>query len=145
MKLLASLLLASLVSTSAAIAAVGVPTSETSNPATTTEIIVTDSLQTQRTQYYYYNFGTVGLNWRESQDFVVRNRSSHSIYFNNITISGSAYSSYSGCPYRLYPGQSCATRVDFIPWFEGYHYGRLGFWLNSGSIIIDLQGYGRRW
>ena len=109
------------------------------------ELIITDDPRSLDSKYYYYNFGSVTVHYRESADFVFRNRSSRSVYFNNITISGSAYRAYSGCPYRLNPGNSCVTRVDFVPWYEGYHYGRLGFWYNGGNIIIDLQGYGRSW
>jgi|GEM_PF-1035506 hypothetical protein len=109
------------------------------------ELVVTDDPRSLDSKYYYYNFGSVTVHYRESADFVFRNRSSSSVYFNNITVSGSAYRAYSGCPYRLSPGSSCVTRVDFVPWYEGYHYGRLGFWYNGGNIIIDLQGYGRSW
>jgi hypothetical protein len=140
MKLLVSLFLASLVSLSALASE---PKKATT--AKPTEIVITNEAQAQNSQYYSYNFGSIGVNWRISADFVVRNNSSYTLYFNNITISGSSYRAYSGCPYQLYPGQSCVTRVDFQPWYVGYQYGRLGFWFSHGSIIVDLTGYGTRY
>ncbi len=107
--------------------------------------ITTDTITAERNRYYSYSFGQVRVNWSEWADFWVRNNGHSPVYMQSVYVYGSAYRGWSDCPSYLYPGQSCLTRVEFRPWHEGYETGRLRISFSTGSIYIDLSGWGVRY
>ncbi|ASD63454.1 Ig-like domain-containing protein [Bdellovibrio bacteriovorus] len=110
------------------------------------EVTVTPStIETQSHQYYYYNFGSVRVNWSQYADIYLRNTGHEPLYVRGVYISGAAFWAWSQCPNYLYPGQSCLTRVEFRPWYEGYFSGALRFAFPNGSIVVELYGWGVRW
>lgn len=103
------------------------------------------TVETQHNKYYYYNFGNVRVNWSEYADIYLRNTGNEPLYVHGVYISGSAFWAWSHCPNYLYPGQSCLTRVEFRPWYDGYFSGTLRFSFPDGSIVVDLYGWGVRY
>ncbi|MEK2645778.1 hypothetical protein [Bdellovibrio sp. BCCA] len=103
------------------------------------------SLSSQSGRYYYYNFGNVRLNFSEWADITLRNTGVEPLNIRGVFIMGSGYWAWSNCPNFLIPGQTCLTRVEFRPWYEGYFTGRLRFAFWDDSIYVDLYGWGVRW
>ena len=106
------------------------------NPAT---------IEAQSNRYYYYNFGSVRLNWSQYADLYLRNTGTEPLQIRAIYISGATFWAWSQCPEYLAPGQACLTRVEFHPWYEGYFSGSLRFKFPDGNIIVDLYGWGVRY
>lgn len=110
------------------------------------EITVTPAtIETQNHQRYYYNFGSVRVNWSQYADIYLRNTGHEPLYIRGVYISGAAFWAWSQCPNYLYPGQSCLNRVEFRPWSEGYFSGTLRFALSNGNLMVDLYGWGVRY
>lgn len=104
-----------------------------------------NTIETQSRDYYYYNFGSVRVNWSRYADIYLRNTGHEPLHVRGVFISGSAFWAWSYCPNVLYPGQSCLTRVEFRPWYEGYFSGALRYQFPHGSIWVDLYGWGTRY
>jgi len=102
-------------------------------------------LKTQYDRYYYYNFGSVPVNFSRYADFTLRNVGNQPVYLRGVFIIGSAFWAWSNCPPYLFPGQACLTRVEFRPWHEGSFNGRLRFAFPTDNIYIDLFGWATRW
>ncbi|MFS4461181.1 hypothetical protein [Bdellovibrio sp. HCB2-146] len=108
--------------------------------------ISSDVLSSQGNKYYSYHFGQVRVNWSEWADLYLRNTGNGPLYVQGVYLHGSsAFRAWSNCPAYLYPGQSCLTRVEFRPWYEGYDTARLRFALADGNIYVDLGGWGVRY
>nr|BFD59917.1 hypothetical protein CKG001_20240 [Bdellovibrio sp. CKG001]BFD63324.1 hypothetical protein BdHM001_20050 [Bdellovibrio sp. HM001] len=103
------------------------------------------TIEAQSSRYYYYNFGSVRVNWSQYADLYLRNTGQEPLQIRGIYITGAAFWAWSQCPEFLFPGQSCRTRVEFRPWHEGYFSGALRFKFPDGNIIVDLYGWGVRY
>lgn len=103
------------------------------------------NIEAQSRDYYYYNFGNVRVNWSRYADIYLRNTGYEPLYIRGVFIAGTAFWAWSYCPKVLYPGQSCLTRVEFRPWYEGAFSGTLRYQFPHGSIWVDLYGWGTRY
>ncbi|KHD89575.1 MAG: hypothetical protein OM95_02240 [Bdellovibrio sp. ArHS] len=101
-------------------------------------------LETKANRYYSYNFGSQWLHFSRCVDFTLRNTGSQPVQLRGVFIMGSSFWAQSNCPPWLAPGQVCLTRVEFRPWFEGSHHGRLRFAFIEDSIYVELFGWGVR-
>ncbi|WP_373997651.1 hypothetical protein [Bdellovibrio bacteriovorus] len=104
----------------------------------------TGQIEAKGDRYYSYNFGSQWINFSRWVDFTLRNTGTDPVQLRGVFIMGSSYWAQSDCPPMLAPGQVCLTRVEFRPWFEGSHHGRLRFAFINDSIYIDLYGWGIR-
>lgn len=112
------------------------------SPQQQVEIEISDGASTQHSRRYSYNFGSVRVNWSEWAYITLRNTGYGPVSIYGVSVYGAGFSGWTGCPYYLYGGQSCTTRVEFRPWSQGYYNGRLDFRLSSGNIYFDLYGWG---
>lgn len=92
-------------------------------------------------QYLSYNFGSVTVGFTMYADITLTAKATETLEVKKITISGFSYDASSNCPAVLNPGQTCTTRVYFLPHFEGGHWGQLAFQLKENNIFVDLFGY----
>ena len=94
-------------------------------------------------QYLRYDFGLVGVNFRETVDFTLTAKGPEPTLLKSITIGGQMYYASSNCPDVLPVGKACTTRVSFWPSRDGFYPGQLNFYMADSAIYIDLAGWGR--
>ena len=105
------------------------------------EITVNENqIEAAANQYYSYDFGQVFINSSSFANFNIRNTGSGVLAIHGIYIGGATFTAWSNCPAYLNPGQACGARVEFRPWYDGYHRGRLEFRFAQDSIFVDLFG-----
>ncbi|UXR63282.1 hypothetical protein EZJ49_09350 [Bdellovibrio bacteriovorus] len=103
------------------------------------------TIEAQSSKRYYYNLGSVRVNWSQYADLYLRSTGRNPVQVLGVYISGAAFWAWSQCPNYLLPGQSCLTRVEFRPWHDGYFSGALRFKFPDGNIFVDLYGWGVRY
>ncbi|WII71652.1 hypothetical protein QJS83_14380 [Bdellovibrio sp. 22V] len=104
-----------------------------------------ETLKEESNQYYYINFGSVRVHWSRYENVILRNTGAYPVEIRGVFITGSAFYAWSNCPRWLQPRETCATRVEFRPWYDGHFAGRLRFAFSYDNIYVDLYGWGVRW
>ncbi len=94
-------------------------------------------------QYLQYDFGLVGVNFRQTVVFTLTAKGPEPTLVKSITIGGQMYYASSNCPDVLLPGMVCSTRVAFWPDRDGFYPGQLNFYMGDSTIYIALSGWGR--
>lgn len=103
----------------------------------------TENLQTQRDQYYRYNFGTTSLHFPVYQEFNLNNDGPGDLLIYQIAIRAGEFSATHYCPHVLPPRSYCTIRVRFAPRREGFHTSRMYIDTSGGLITMDFSGWGR--
>ena len=104
-----------------------------------------DSMQSQEHINSSFNFGNVPIGQSRWANFRLTNTGYGNIAVFNIYVSGGGFYAWGSCPYWLYPGQSCYTRVEFRPWYQGGHSGQLTYSTSAGNYYVYLYGWGYYW
>ncbi|WP_413584509.1 hypothetical protein [Bdellovibrio sp. HCB274] len=93
-------------------------------------------------QYYSYTFPNTPTYYTRYSTFRLTNNADCTVRVHGVMIWGGAYSFNSNCYGKLRPGESCYTQVGFRPMYQGYHNGQLRFDLSSGTVYLNLYGWG---
>ncbi len=93
---------------------------------------------------HYYYFGMVPVNSWSTITYRVTNTGSTPLNALRATIGGANYRASTNCR-TLQPGERCSFRIDYQPFFEGYHTGRFQLTFDQDStIVVDVSGQATR-
>lgn len=89
---------------------------------------------------HYYYFGVQNVNSWSTISYRVTNTGTTPLNLVRATISGANFSANTNCR-TIQPGQRCSFRIDYRPFFEGYHVGRFLLSFDQDSqILVDVSG-----
>jgi asparagine N-glycosylation enzyme membrane subunit Stt3 len=101
--------------------------------------------QEKATDFHYYNFGIVPVNYRTFVDYTVTNTGTTPLFFQRATIAGAYFGAYHTCRNGLMPNQQCAFRIEYWPTLDGYHTGQFYLTFDQGSeILVNVSGQANR-
>ncbi|MEK2688374.1 hypothetical protein [Bdellovibrio sp. GT3] len=109
-------------------------------PTVTAELVIDNDRGSS--QYYSYTFPNTPTYYTRYSTFRLTNNADCDVRVNNVQLWGQSFTYNTNCYGKLRPGQSCFTQVGFRPMWEGYHNGQVRFYLSSGTIYLDLYGWG---
>lgn len=89
---------------------------------------------------HYYYFGTQRVYSYSSIAYRVTNTGTTPLNMLRATIGGANYRASTNCR-TLMPGERCSFRIEYNPFFEGYHTGRFLLTFDQDSqIMVDVSG-----
>ncbi|AUN98373.1 hypothetical protein C0V70_09700 [Bacteriovorax stolpii] len=89
---------------------------------------------------HYYHFGVQRVHSYSSIAYRVTNTGTTPLNMIRATIGGTNYGASTNCR-TLQPGERCSFRIDYRPFFEGYHTGRFTLSFDQDShIVVDVSG-----
>ena len=90
---------------------------------------------------HYYNFGMQRVHSRSMVEYRVTNTGNTALRFQDARIMGIGYYANHNCSGVLPVGARCSFRIEYAPYFEGFHHGQFGLAFDQGSdIYVDLSG-----
>lgn len=93
---------------------------------------------------HYYYFGMQRVHSYSTIAYRVTNTGTTPLNMIRATIGGTNYSAATNCR-TLMPGERCSFRIDYRPFFEGYHTGRFTLSFDQDShIVVDVSGQATR-
>lgn len=92
------------------------------------------------TEYHSYYFGVNRVHMITSVAYRVTNTGPTPINVISMRMLGTNYGAVTNCR-TLMPNERCLFRIDYRPFFEGYHTGRLILSFDQNSTIqVDVSG-----
>lgn len=90
---------------------------------------------------HYYNFGMQRVHSRSMVEYRVSNTGTTELRFQDARIMGIGYYAYHNCSGVIPAGGRCFFRIEYAPYFEGYHHGQFALAFDQGEdIYVDLSG-----
>lgn len=93
---------------------------------------------------HYYYFGMQRVHSFSTITYRVTNTGTTPLNVVRATIGGANFMANTNCR-MLMPGGVCSFRIDYNPFFEGYHTGRFTLSFDQDShIVVDVSGQATR-